>query len=93
MTLRRAASSTAVKQPQKCRQNRFRKIAEIENTHRVQTKCLIIYSINISLYATIAHNNITNTSQQFKHIHPTTTTILHIYGTQSTQERTSDTGN
>ena len=38
VTLRRAASSTAVKQPQKCRQNRFRKIAEIENTHRVQTK-------------------------------------------------------
>ena len=44
-----------------------------------------------STYAgTIAHNNITNTSKLFKHINATTFTILKIYVTQSTQERTSN---
>ena len=97
MTLCRAVSFKAIKQPQKCRQNRFRKIAgtaihiESKQSQTKKQNILLFTSINISLY--IAHNNIINTSQKFKHIHAATFTMLNIYVTQSTQERTNDTEN
>ena len=60
MTLRRAASSTAVKQPQKCRQNRFRKIAEIEiHTESKQSQIKNKVSYNLLHQHKSVHNNST----------------------------------
>ena len=51
-----------------------------------KTKHLNINSININLCYSIAYNNIIYTSQQFKQIQATTSTVLEIYATVNSRK-------